>query len=196
MSLSFLSGAAEHGVPAEAAAALFEEIVGFANYAFNKSHAAAYGVLSYRSAYLKAHYPRQYISALMTSVLGDSDKLAEYIGECARLGIRILPPHVNDSAWDFHVDGANIRFGKMVSGNIRDGIVNVISGGDIGYTSESEVYLGSSPCPGANRPRPKRRICPPWAWPLSVSGIGRSRRYRGQYSGWWHSSRRQPACAQ
>ena len=123
---AFLSGAAEHGVAADAAAALFEEIVGFANYAFNKSHAAAYGVLSYRSAYLKAHYPRQYISALMTSVLGDSDKLAEYIGECARLGIRILPPHVNDSAWDFHVDGVNIRFGLLALKNLGRQFVDAL----------------------------------------------------------------------
>ncbi len=115
---AFLEGAVQHGVPAEAAGDLFEEIVGFANYAFNKSHAAAYAVLSYRTAYLKAHYPRQYESALLTSVLGSSDKMAEYIAECARMGIRILPPHVNDSARDFHVDGQNIRFGLLALKNL------------------------------------------------------------------------------
>ena len=102
----------------EAAADLFEEIVGFANYAFNKSHAAAYGVLSYRTAYLKAHYPREYNSALLTSVLGSADKMAEYIAECTRVGIKILPPHVNESDRDFHVDGKNIRFGLLALKNL------------------------------------------------------------------------------
>ncbi len=115
---AFLAGAEKHGVDESAARELFEEIVGFANYAFNKSHAAAYGILSYRTAYLKAHYPREYESALLTSVLGSSDKMAEYIAECTRIGIRILPPHVNDSAWDFHVDGKNIRFGLLALKNL------------------------------------------------------------------------------
>ena len=115
---SFLSGAAERGIDEGAAADLFEEIVGFANYAFNKSHAAAYGVLSYRTAYLKAHYPREYNSALLTSVLGSADKMAEYIAECARVGIGILPPHVNESDRDFHVDGKNIRFGLLALKNL------------------------------------------------------------------------------
>lgn len=116
--VSFLSGAAERGIDEGAAADLFEEIVGFANYAFNKSHAAAYGVLSYRTAYLKAHYPREYNSALLTSVLGSADKMAEYIAECARVGIGILPPHVNESDRDFHVDGKNIRFGLLALKNL------------------------------------------------------------------------------
>ncbi len=116
--VSFLSGAAERGIDEGAAADLFEEIVGFANYAFNKSHAAAYGVLSYRTAYLKAHYPREYNSALLTSVLGSADKMAEYIAECARVGIKILPPHVNESDRDFHVDGTNIRFGLLALKNL------------------------------------------------------------------------------
>ncbi len=115
---SFLAGAKERGIDETAAADLFEEIVGFANYAFNKSHAAAYGVLSYRTAYLKAHYPREYNSALLTSVLGSADKMAEYIAECTRLGIKILPPHVNDSDRDFHVDGKNIRFGLLALKNL------------------------------------------------------------------------------
>ena len=115
---SFLAGAAERGIDEEAAADLFEEIVGFANYAFNKSHAAAYGVLSYRTAYLKAHYPREYNSALLTSVLGSADKMAEYIAECTRVGIKILPPHVNESDRDFHVDGKNIRFGLLALKNL------------------------------------------------------------------------------
>ncbi len=123
---AFLVGAEKNGVPESAARELFEEIVGFANYAFNKSHAAAYGILSYRTAYLKAHYPREYESALLTSVLGSSDKMAEYIAECTRIGIRILPPHVNDSAWDFHVDGKNIRFGLLALKNLGRQFVDAL----------------------------------------------------------------------
>lgn len=123
---AFLEGAAKRGIAEEAATALFEEIAGFADYAFNKSHAAAYAVLSYRTAYLKVHYPRQYISALMTSVLGAADKLAEYIAECTRLGIHVLPPHVNESAWNFHVDGKNIRFGLLALKNLGRQFVDVL----------------------------------------------------------------------
>ncbi len=123
---AFLDGAEAHGVGREAASELFEEIVGFANYAFNKSHAAAYAVLSYRTAYLKAHYPREYESALLTSVLGSSEKMAEYIAECGRIGIRILPPHVNDSARDFHVDGQNIRFGLLALKNLGRQFVDTL----------------------------------------------------------------------
>lgn len=123
---AFLAGSAQHGVGEEAASELFEEIVGFANYAFNKSHAAAYAVLSYRTAYLKAHYPREYESALLTSVLTSSDKMAEYIAECARMGIRILPPHVNESARDFHVDGKNICFGLLALKNLGRQFVDAL----------------------------------------------------------------------
>ncbi len=123
---AFLAGAVRHGVSEDAASELFEEIVGFANYAFNKSHAAAYAVLSYRTAYLKAHYPREYESALLTSVLGSSDKMAEYITECARMGIRILPPHVNESARDFHVNGKDIRFGLLALKNLGRQFVDAL----------------------------------------------------------------------
>ncbi|MBQ8746604.1 MAG: DNA polymerase III subunit alpha [Clostridia bacterium] len=123
---AFLAGAVQHGVSEDAASELFEEIVGFANYAFNKSHAAAYAVLSYRTAYLKAHYPREYESALLTSVLVSSDKMVEYIAECARMGIRILPPHVNESAWDFHVAGKDIRFGLLALKNLGRQFVDAL----------------------------------------------------------------------
>ncbi|MBQ4042409.1 MAG: DNA polymerase III subunit alpha [Clostridia bacterium] len=123
---AFLQGASDRGIDGSAAGELFDEIVGFANYAFNKSHAAAYAMLSYRTAYLKAHFPREYISALMTSVLGSADKLAEYISECARIGIRVLPPHVNDSAWDFHVDGKHIRYGLLALKNLGRQFVDAL----------------------------------------------------------------------
>lgn len=123
---AFLAGAKERGIDEHAATDLFQEIVGFANYAFNKSHAAAYGVLAYRTAYLKAHFPREYISALMTSVLGSADKTAEYISECTRLGIRILPPHVNESQRDFSVNGSDIRFGLLALKNLGRQFVDAL----------------------------------------------------------------------
>ena len=91
----FIEGAVKLGCSPEDAQELFEDMTAFANYGFKKGHAAAYAVISYQTAYLKAHYPGQYLAALMTSVLGSPAKLAEYIAECTRLGIKLLPPDIN-----------------------------------------------------------------------------------------------------
>ena len=115
---NFISGAAERGVDRETAEKLFEDMSSFASYAFNKSHAAAYAMLSFRTAYLKAHYPREYFSALLTSVLGNADKIAEYIAEANRAGIRVLPPDINRSMLDFHVSGNDITFGLLALKNV------------------------------------------------------------------------------
>ena len=114
----FVSGAVKKGVSKEAAVALFEDMADFAKYAFNKSHAAAYSVVSYRIAYLKVHYPREYMAALLTSVLGNMSKVSEYIAECGKMGIKVLPPDINCSNIYFHVDGNNIRFGLLALKNI------------------------------------------------------------------------------
>ena len=108
---SFIKGAAEHGVGAEDAEKLFSDIADFADYAFNKSHAAAYAVISYRTAYLKAHFPLEYNCALITSVLGNPAKIYEYLGECKKNSIEILPPDINRSMTAFHAEGKSIRFG-------------------------------------------------------------------------------------
>ncbi len=115
---NFISGASERGVDSETAEKLFEDMSSFASYAFNKSHAAAYAMLSFRTAYLKAHYPREYFSALLTSVLGNADKIAEYIAEANRAGIRVLPPDINRSMLDFHVSGDDITFGLLALKNV------------------------------------------------------------------------------
>ena len=115
---TFLSGAVERGIDRETAKKLFDDLESFANYAFNKSHAAAYAVISYWTAYLKQHYPREYLSALMTSVLGNQAKIAEYISECSARGIRVLPPDVNESRADFSVSGQDIRFGLLAIKNV------------------------------------------------------------------------------
>lgn len=110
---AFLQGAQNNGVSIEDAEALFDDIVSFANYAFNKSHAAAYGVISFRTAYLKNHYPKEYTSALLSSVLSSTGKLTEYVTYCTKRGIHVLPPDINKSHADFHVEGNNIRFGLL-----------------------------------------------------------------------------------
>ncbi|MCQ5130179.1 DNA polymerase III subunit alpha [Butyricicoccus faecihominis] len=106
-----IDGAVKRGVPENIAASIFDEIMDFANYAFNKAHAVCYAVVSYRTAYLKCHYPREYMAALLTSVLDWSEKISEYIASTREMGIAVLPPDVNESFDGFSVSGENIRFG-------------------------------------------------------------------------------------
>ncbi len=115
---SFLEGAEKNGVSRELAEKLFDDMASFANYAFNKSHAAAYAVISYRTAYLKRHYPCEYMAALLTSVLGNQTKLAEYINDCAKYGIQVLPPDINESRLYFHPAKGNIIFGLLALKNV------------------------------------------------------------------------------
>lgn len=124
----FISGAEKNGFSAADANDLFEEMADFAKYAFNKSHAAAYAVITYRTAYLKTHYTKQYLAALMTSVLGVAAKVAEYTNECVRYSIKILPPDINESYTDFHVNGNDIRFGLLALKNVgKHFIQNIIT---------------------------------------------------------------------
>ena len=120
---SFIEGAASRGVDTVKAEKLFDDMISFANYAFNKSHAAAYSMISYRTAYLKAHYPKEYFAALLTSVLGNMSKIAEYISDCAKLGIGVLPPDINKSEMYFHVSENNIRFGLLAIKNVGQNFV-------------------------------------------------------------------------
>lgn len=109
----FVAGAKERGMTEEDAVELFEDMASFASYAFNKSHAASYAVVTYQTAYLKTHYMAAYMAALLTSVLGDFGKTAEYINECAKAKIEVLPPHVNESIASFGTSGGKIRFGLL-----------------------------------------------------------------------------------
>ena len=116
---NFVYGNAEEGVPGciangideKTANKIYDEMIDFAKYAFNKSHAAAYAVVSYQTAYLKYYYPREFMAALMTSVMDNSDKVAGYIYACRQMGIQILPPDVNAGEGNFSVDGDGIRYG-------------------------------------------------------------------------------------
>lgn len=98
----------------------------FASYAFNKSHAAAYANVAYKTAWMKCHYPKEYLAALLTSVLDNPNKLASYTAECARLGIRVLPPNVNISNMGFTVSGDNIRFGLLAIKNLGKNVIEAI----------------------------------------------------------------------
>ena len=115
---TFIEGAAEKGIDTETATELFEDMASFANYAFNKSHAAAYAIISYRTAYLKAHYPREYFSALLTSVLDSQGKISEYISDAEKRGIHVLAPSINESDMYFSASGENIRFGLVALKNV------------------------------------------------------------------------------
>ena len=113
-----VEGCLKRGVDEESAMAIVNEMESFASYAFNKPHAASYAYVSYQTAWLKCHYPREFMAALLTSVLGNTNKVAEYITECQRLGIEVLPPNVNESESGFTVSGENIRFGLLAGRNI------------------------------------------------------------------------------
>ena len=118
-----VEGCVRRGVDENTAKSIFSEMESFASYAFNKSHAAAYATLSYQTAWLKYHYPREYMAALLTSVLDNTNKIAGYIAECVRLGIHVLPPHVNESETGFSVVGKDIRFGLRAVKNLGKGFI-------------------------------------------------------------------------
>ena len=116
-------GAVRRGVPAGVANEIFDEMISFASYAFNKAHAAAYAFVAYRTAWLKCHYPCEFLAALLTSFLDNSGKVAQYINECSRLGIKILPPHVNRSTEAFEVSDGNIHFSLLAVKNLGRGFI-------------------------------------------------------------------------
>ena len=119
----FAQGMKDHGYSEAAVKTLWDILLPFSDYAFNRAHSAAYGVVSYWTAYLKANYPAEYMAAVLTSVRDDKDKAAVYLAECRRMGIRVLPPDVNDSVRNFAPVGDDIRFGL---GGIRNVGVNVV----------------------------------------------------------------------
>ena len=117
-------GCVRNGIPEDVANSIFEDMRSFASYAFNKSHSVAYAVVAYRTAYLKCRYPKEFMSALLSSVIEDSNKIALYIADTERLGIQILPPSVNESYKDFTPEGANrIRFGLLAIKNLGKGLI-------------------------------------------------------------------------
>ena len=119
-------GAVKNGVPEETASQIFDQMTDFAQYAFNKSHAAAYGIVSYRTAWLKAHYPVETMAALMNSCMQSPEKIAQYIAYCRKKGIEVLPPDVNGSGVRFEVQDGKIRFGLSAVKNVGAKAVELI----------------------------------------------------------------------
>ncbi|MDR1450472.1 MAG: DNA polymerase III subunit alpha [Propionibacteriaceae bacterium] len=124
---NFTRGMAERGYSAAAAQALWDVMAPFAGYAFNKSHTAGYGIVSYWTAYLKANYPAEYMAALLESVKGNKDKSAVYLGEARRMGVRILPPDINESEAMFTPTADGVRFGLTAIRNVGQGVVDGIT---------------------------------------------------------------------
>jgi DNA polymerase-3 subunit alpha len=123
----FIEGAVARGLPAELADAVFGKIVHFAGYGFNKSHSAAYAILAFRTAYLKAHYPVDYMAALMTNAIGDKvETMSAYFAEAKAMGIRILPPDINESEKYFTVRQGDVRFGLAAIKNVGEAAVESI----------------------------------------------------------------------
>ncbi len=118
-----IAGCEANGISAEIAEKIYDEIYDFANYAFNKAHAVCYAVVAYQTAWFKYHYPREYMAALLTSVLDSSEKVSEYINECRNMGLELLPPDVNRSRDCFTVEENGIRFGLVAIKNIGRGVM-------------------------------------------------------------------------
>ena len=119
-------GCIKNGIDEQTANKIYDEMIDFAKYAFNKSHAAAYAVVSYQTAWLKYYYPVEYMAALMTSVIDNPTKVAEYIYVCRQMGIKILPPDINKGEADFSVDGGDIRYGLAAIKSIGRPVIRAI----------------------------------------------------------------------
>ena len=121
-----IDGCVARGVPEPVGQAVYDEIYDFANYAFNKAHAVSYAIVAYQTAWFKLHFTREYMAALLTSVLDSQDKVAEYIAECKDIGIRLLPPDVNESGAAFTVSGNDIRFGLAALKGVGRGFTDAV----------------------------------------------------------------------
>ena len=153
MFVDFEAGMVGNGFSKESVRTLWDVVVPFAKYAFNKAHSAAYGVVSYWTAYLKTHYPTEYMAALLTSTKDNKDRLALYLGECRHMGIRVLPPDINASGAQFSAVGDDIRFGlgavRNVGANVVDGIVTARQ--DKGEYTSFEDFLDKVPATVCNK---------------------------------------------
>lgn len=138
----FINGCNKNGIECSISNKIFDDMSSFAAYAFNKSHAAAYSLVAYQTAFLKYYYPKEFMAALLTSVLGEEKKMIGYIYVCEKMSIPVLPPHINKSDSGFIVDGENVRFGLLGLKNLGYGVINKIvsqrSEGD--YSNFGDFY--------------------------------------------------------
>ena len=121
-----IAGCAANGIPENVAQSIYDEIYDFANYAFNKAHAVCYALVAYQTAWFKCHHPKEYMAALLTSVLDSSEKVAEYIAECKEWDIQLLPPDVNESETNFTVSPQGIRFGLAALKGVGRSVMNAM----------------------------------------------------------------------
>ena len=135
-----IMGCIRNGIPEAAANEIFNQMVSFAEYAFNKSHAAAYAVIGYETAYLKTYFPVEFMAALMTSVMGDAAQIARYIRNATEMGISVLPPDVNESDAKFTVVDGKIRFGLLGIKNVGEGVIETIIEGRKKYGSAESIF--------------------------------------------------------
>ncbi len=149
----FFAGMQANGYSQAAMDKLWTVLESFSDYAFNKAHTAAYGLVSYWTAYLKAHHPAEYMAALLTSVGDDKDKLAVYLNECRRMGITVLPPDVNESSVDFTPVGRDIRFGMGAIRNVGANVVGAMVGarGEKGAFTSFSDFLQKVPAVVCNK---------------------------------------------
>lgn len=119
-------GCIKNGIPQDIAEKIFDEMTDFAKYAFNKSHAVCYSIISFQTAFLKFYYPTEFMAALLTSVIGFSNKIVEYIGECKNMNIKLLPPDINESFGNFSVSDKNIRFGLLAIKGLGNAVIDKI----------------------------------------------------------------------
>ncbi len=119
-------GCINRGIDEDTANKIFDKMIDFANYAFNKSHAASYAVVAYQTAYLKCHYPREFMAALLTSVLDDTGKISAYIADCRRMGIEILPPDINEGFGYFSVSDGGIRYGLSALKSVGESVIDAV----------------------------------------------------------------------
>lgn len=146
MQKQFVGGAVQNGVPQPVIEKFWHDLLGFADYCFNKSHSACYGLISYQTAYLKAHYPAAFMAALMTSDYDDTDRLSIEIAECQKMGLKVLPPDVNESFGDFAVvkDKNAIRFGMNAIKNVGQGAVEeIVRARDAGHFTTIEDFAAA-----------------------------------------------------
>ena len=123
---TFIEGCSKNGIDEKTANCIFDDMTSFASYAFNKSHSAAYAVVAYRTAYLKAHYPAEFMAALLTSVIDEASKVSLYISESERMKIKVLKPDINSSQAQFTADSGKIRFGLLAIKNLGLGFIDTI----------------------------------------------------------------------
>ncbi len=149
---TFVGGAKDNFISEQTANEIFDEMAGFAKYAFNKSHAAAYSITSYRTAYLKAHYGAQYYAALLSSVMGNTPKMSEYIADARKMGLSVLPPDINESNAGFTVKGNKIRFGLAAVKGVGEALANAISTERAcGAYKSFDDFIGRMTCRELNR---------------------------------------------